>query len=132
MHSYSCSLSDHSFSHLLMLLNLLFLLLIVLHDFQPLSLHQTTFLNVELFLRLCKRRFIKSVVTITKATRLTGRRASVTFASISSTFSLASCSIKAIMCLICHKKHKKQLVQVHISDNVHPLSVFSVCFLNDT
>lgn len=49
-----------------MLLNLLFLLLIVLHDFQPLSLHQTTFLNVELFLRLCKRRFIKSVVTMTK------------------------------------------------------------------
>lgn len=66
MHSYLCSLSDYSFSHLLMLLNLLFLLLIVLHDFQPLSLHQTTFLNVELFLRLCKRRFIKSVVTMTK------------------------------------------------------------------
>lgn len=35
-----------------MLFNLLLLLLVILHDFHPLSLHQAAFLNVELFLRL--------------------------------------------------------------------------------
>lgn len=39
-------------SHFLLLLDLLFLLLVVLHYLQPLSLDQPAFLDVELFLRL--------------------------------------------------------------------------------
>lgn len=38
--------------HFLVLVNLLFLLLIELHDLHPLSLHQTPFLDVELLLGL--------------------------------------------------------------------------------
>lgn len=37
-------------------------------------------------------------------TRQNNRQSCITLASISSTFSLASCSMKAIMCLICQKR----------------------------
>lgn len=44
-------MSGHD-SHLLLLLDLLFLLLIVLHDLQPLRLHKSALLDIELLLSL--------------------------------------------------------------------------------
>lgn len=47
-----CPVMSRHDSHFLLLLDLLLFLLIILHDLQPLSLDQTTLLDVELFLCL--------------------------------------------------------------------------------
>lgn len=97
--------------HFFMLFNLLLLFLIVFHYFDTLGLHQTSFLNVKFFLSLGKTQEYDTWKTTKSPFRkdaLNPKNGTTTetFASISSTFSLASCSMNAIICLICYKKKR--------------------------
>merc|ERR1719322_1098433 len=93
--------------YLLLQVNLLLLPLIILHDLEPLLLNKPPLLDVELFLGLGVDLFgfligflILSLCCWTSLP-FSMLNSSSALASISSAFSLASCSMKAIMCWIC-------------------------------